>query len=78
MVAIGFLFVAAVGVQNAPMRTSLAGPVQATVMTGNVTQIAIDLLALAADRRPAIEAFVTASGRSFRAIGDVLEHWRKR
>ena len=78
VVVMGFLLIAAMGVQNALMRTSLAGPVQTTVMTGNVTQIAIDLLALATDRCPAIEAFVTASGRSFRAIGDVLEHWRKR
>lgn len=37
-IAIGFLLIAAVGVQNALMRTSLGGPVQTTVMTGNVTQ----------------------------------------
>lgn len=52
-VAIGFLLIVAIGVQNALMRTSLAGPVQTTVMTGNVTQLTIDLLALAAGRADA-------------------------
>jgi uncharacterized membrane protein YoaK (UPF0700 family) len=51
--ALGFTLIAAMGVQNALMRTSLAGPVQTTVMTGNVTQTAIDLLALAAGRADA-------------------------
>ncbi|HEY8879501.1 MAG TPA: YoaK family protein [Roseateles sp.] len=51
--AIGFVLIAAMGVQNALMRTSLAGPVQTTVMTGNVTQIAIDLLARATGRADA-------------------------
>lgn len=50
VVAIGFLLIAAMGVQNALMRTSLAGPVQTTVMTGNVTQMAIDLLSIATGR----------------------------
>jgi uncharacterized membrane protein YoaK (UPF0700 family) len=49
-VLIGFLLITAVGVQNALMRTSLAGPVQTTVMTGNVTQLSIDLLAIATGR----------------------------
>ena len=49
-VVIGFLLIAAIGVQNALMRTSLAGPVQTTVMTGNVTQLTIDLLAMATGR----------------------------
>ena len=35
------------------MRTSLAGPVQTTVMTGNVTQLTIDLLAMATGRADA-------------------------
>ncbi|MFG6489260.1 YoaK family protein [Roseateles sp. BYS78W] len=52
-VAIGFLLIVAIGVQNALMRTSLAGPVQTTVMTGNVTQLTIDLLALATGRADA-------------------------
>jgi uncharacterized membrane protein YoaK (UPF0700 family) len=71
--AIGFLLITAMGVQNALMRTSLAGPVQTTVMTGNVTQIAIDLLARATGRAdgtthtrianawPAILAFAAGS-----------------
>ncbi len=42
---LGFSLIAAMGIQNALMRTSLAGPVQTTVMTGNVTQLSIDLLA---------------------------------
>ncbi|RZL32824.1 MAG: DUF1275 domain-containing protein [Rubrivivax sp.] len=49
-VVIGFVLITAIGVQNALMRTSLAGPVQTTVMTGNVTQLTIDLLALATGR----------------------------
>ncbi len=49
-VLIGFLLIAAIGVQNALMRTSLAGPVQTTVMTGNVTQLTIDLLSMATGR----------------------------
>ncbi|MCE4535683.1 DUF1275 domain-containing protein [Pelomonas sp. P7] len=76
---IGFLLIAAMGVQNALMRTSLAGPVQTTVMTGNVTQIAIDLLARATGRAdattrtrianawPAILAF--AAGSALGAAG---------
>lgn len=52
-VVVGFLLIAAIGVQNALMRTSLAGPVQTTVMTGNVTQLTIDLLALATGRADA-------------------------
>ncbi|MBI3346851.1 MAG: DUF1275 domain-containing protein [Burkholderiales bacterium] len=52
-VVIGFLLIAAIGVQNALMRTSLAGPVQTTVMTGNVTQLTIDLLAVATGRADA-------------------------
>jgi len=52
-VAIGFLLIAAIGVQNALMRTLLAGPVQTTVMTGNVTQLTIDLLASATGRSDA-------------------------
>jgi uncharacterized membrane protein YoaK (UPF0700 family) len=50
---IGFLLIAAIGVQNALMRTSLAGRVQTTVMTGNVTQLTIDLLAMATGRADA-------------------------
>jgi len=50
---IGFVLIAAMGVQNALMRTGLAGPVQTTVMTGNVTQMAIDLLARATGRADA-------------------------
>ncbi len=50
---LGFILIAAMGVQNALMRTSLAGPVQTTVMTGNVTQTTIDLLALATGRADA-------------------------
>jgi len=73
VVIMGFVLVAAMGVQNALMRTSLAGPVQTTVMTGNVTQIAIDLLSLATGRAdaptkarmtrswPAIAAFAVGS-----------------
>lgn len=76
---IGFLLIAAMGVQNALMRTGLAGPVQTTVMTGNVTQVAIDLLSRAAGRAdaatrarlanawPAILAF--ASGSALGAAG---------
>lgn len=76
---IGFLLIAAMGIQNALMRTSLAGPVQTTVMTGNVTQIAIDLLARVTGRAdattraridnawPAILAF--ASGSALGAAG---------
>lgn len=72
-VVIGFLLVIAMGVQNTLMRTSLAGSVQTTVMTGNVTQITIDLLALATGRAdettrarvlrswPAIVAFALGS-----------------
>ena len=79
VVVMGFLLIAAMGVQNALMRTSLAGPVQTTVMTGNVTQIAIDLLALATHRAdaatqarvtrswPAIAGF--ALGSAFGAVG---------
>ena len=79
VVVMGFLLIAAMGVQNALMRTSLAGPVQTTVMTGNVTQIAIDLLALATGRAdtttkarmtrswPAIAGF--ALGSAFGAAG---------
>jgi uncharacterized membrane protein YoaK (UPF0700 family) len=52
-VVIGFLLIAAIGVQNALMRTGLAGPVQTTVMTGNVTQLTIDLLAVATGRADA-------------------------
>lgn len=52
-VAVGFLLIAAIGAQNALMRTSLAGPVQTTVMTGNVSQLAIDLLAMAMGRADA-------------------------
>ena len=52
-VVVGFLLIAAIGVQNALMRTSLASPVQTTVMTGNVTQLTIDLLAVATDRADA-------------------------
>lgn len=71
--AIGFLLIAAMGVQNALMRTSLAGPVQTTVMTGNVTQMTIDLLSRATGRAdaaararlsggwPAILGFATGS-----------------
>lgn len=51
--SLGFTLIAAMGVQNALMRTSLAGPVQTTVMTGNVTQTAIDLLSLATGRADA-------------------------
>ncbi|MDR7269491.1 uncharacterized membrane protein YoaK (UPF0700 family) [Pelomonas saccharophila] len=51
--SLGFTLIAAMGVQNALMRTSLAGPVQTTVMTGNVTQTAIDLLSLASGRADA-------------------------
>ncbi len=70
---LGFILVTAMGVQNALMRTSLAGPVQTTVMTGNVTQTTIDLLALATGRAdpatrtrisgawPAIMAFAVGS-----------------
>ncbi|CAM4191169.1 YoaK family protein [Roseateles saccharophilus] len=77
--SLGFTLIAAMGVQNALMRTSLAGPVQTTVMTGNVTQTAIDLLALAAGRAdasartriynawPAILAF--AAGSALGAAG---------
>ncbi|MBW8843949.1 MAG: DUF1275 domain-containing protein [Burkholderiales bacterium] len=76
---LGFTLIAAMGVQNALMRTSLAGPVQTTVMTGNVTQTAIDLLALATGRAdaptrtriynawPAILAF--AAGSALGAAG---------
>ena len=52
-VVVGVLLIVAIGVQNALMRTSLAGPVQTTVMTGNVTQLTIDLLSLAAGRADA-------------------------
>lgn len=52
-VVIGFLLIMAIGVQNALMRTSLVGPVQTTVMTGNVTQLTIDLLAMACGRADA-------------------------
>lgn len=79
---IGYLLVAAMGVQNALMRTSLAGPVQTTVMTGNVTQMAIDLLSLATGRAdaatrvrmarswPAIAGFALGS-----ALGAVAYAW---
>ncbi|WP_457391473.1 YoaK family protein [Roseateles sp. P5_E1] len=78
-VVIGFLLIAAIGVQNALMRTSLAGPVQTTVMTGNVTQLTIDLLAVATGRAdagtrtraaalwPVVMAF--AAGSALGAIG---------
>lgn len=49
-VLIGLLLIVALGIQNALMRTSLAGPVQTTVMTGNVTQLTIDLLAVSTGR----------------------------
>lgn len=52
-VVVGFLLIAAIGAQNALMRTSLAGPVQTTVMTGNVSQLAIDGLAMATGRADA-------------------------
>lgn len=73
-VVIGFLLIAAIGVQNALMRTSLAGPVQTTVMTGNVTQLTIDLLAIVTHRAdatvharassswPVVAAFALGSG----------------
>ncbi|MBV8470237.1 MAG: DUF1275 domain-containing protein [Burkholderiaceae bacterium] len=76
---LGFTLIGAMGVQNALMRTSLAGPVQTTVMTGNVTQTAVDLLAMAAGRAdaaartrvynawPAIVAF--AAGSALGAAG---------
>lgn len=64
---IGFLLIAAMGVQNALMRTSLAGPVQTTVMTGNVTQMAIDLLSVATKR--ADETVRGRIRRSWPAIG---------
>ncbi|MBV8033623.1 YoaK family protein [Roseateles sp.] len=51
--SLGFTLIAAMGVQNALMRTSLAGPVQTTVMTGNATQAAIDLLAMTTGRADA-------------------------
>lgn len=62
VIAIGFLLIGAMGVQNALMRTSLAGPVQTTVMTGNVTQMAIDLLSVATGRADApVRARLTRS-----------------
>jgi len=73
VMTIGFLLISAMGIQNALMRTSLAGPVQTTVMTGNVTQMAIDLLSVASGRAdisthtrlrrswPAIAAFAVGS-----------------
>lgn len=50
---LGFMLITAMGIQNALMRTSLAGAVQTTVMTGNVTQLSIDLLALFSGRADA-------------------------
>lgn len=49
-IVVGLLLIVALGVQNTLMRTSLAGPVQTTVMTGNVTQLTIDLLAVSTGR----------------------------
>jgi hypothetical protein len=58
------------GVQNALMRTSLAGPVQTTVMTGNVAQLAIDLLSVATDRTEPPASRLRGQSMSFRKVFD--------
>lgn len=75
VLVIGFILIAAMGVQNALMRTSLAGPVQTTVMTGNVTQMAIDLLSISTGRAdPSVRTRVTKSWPAIAgfAVGSAL------
>ncbi len=83
---IGSLAVVAMGMQNGMMRESFGGQAPTTVMTGNVTQLSLELLALVktpredAERRSAAIARIRKYGAALAgfvlgaAAGALLQH----
>src|SRR5262249_44312798 len=69
---VGSIAVVAMGMQNGMMRESFGGQVPTTVMTGNVTQLSLDLLELWRVRRTHAELQATLKARIRKASAALM------